>query len=109
MFEKINKSFTSTVAEGLDTSKFEIKNLKDCIGKEYNLYGYIITKPGKFGKGVLLVTQDFYISLPKRYVEIYDGGLTPDEIESLKSGKCKITNIREIDTSNGKTTTFNID
>lgn len=107
MFESINGDRISTLNEEINTKDFEIKKLKECVGLEANVYGYLITKATKYGRNVLLATKEMYISLPSRYVEKFSN-LSIQEIEALKSGKVKITNIHDFESKNGITTVFDL-
>ncbi|MCQ2053075.1 MAG: hypothetical protein MJZ03_03985 [archaeon] len=104
-FAKLNKA-AKTVADGIDTSKMEFVALKDQCGKEFILKGFFFTT-GKYGREIVVVTDDVLINIPKRYVEQFEAiKADPDMLEALLDGKCKITNIKMGDTSNGKTVFF---
>ena len=104
------KNTTRTVNEKINTEGFEFVKLKDFAvtvkPKDVTqLFGWIISNKGKYGASVAVVTEDCFISLPKRYVEWFQG-LTGDEREAFIAGKCGITNIRETQTENGNTYIF---
>ena len=104
------KNMTRTVNDKIDTSDFEFVKLKDFAQtvkpKEVTqLFGWIISNGGKYGSSVAVATEDCFISLPKRYVDFFHG-LTGEERGAFISGKCGITNIREISTQNGTSYTF---
>lgn len=88
-----------TVNEDYKTQGKDIKKLKE-LDKSlaYRLWGYIITKDAGYGKGVLLCSDDFMISLPKRYVEGFEAS-TAEEQEQIKSGELYLYNIVEVKTN----------
>lgn len=99
----------STIAEGYDTKNKDIVKLKTLVGQEKRLFGFLITKPGQYGKSVLLCAEDCMIALPERYLRNFTDEASADDVAVLKSGTKKITNIVEIDTQSGnKTVTFEI-
>ncbi len=104
------KNFKSTVNESINTEGFEFVKLKDFAQtvkptEVTRLFGYIISNKGKYGSSVSVVAEDCYISLPKRYVDWFQG-LTGEEREAFIAGKGGITNIHSMDTENGETYTF---
>ena len=104
------KNQTRTVNEKINTEGFEFVKLKDFAQtvkpKDVTqLFGWIVSNKGKFGASVAVVTEDCFISLPKRYVDVIQG-FTGEEREAFIAGKCGITNIREQSTENGNTYVF---
>lgn len=105
-----DKNVTRTVNKDIDTSDFEFVKLKDFAqtvkpSEVTQLFGWIISNKGKYGASVAVVTEDCFISLPKRYVDWFQG-LTGEERNAFIAGKCGITNIREQNTENGVTYIF---
>lgn len=99
----------STIAEGYDTKNKDIVKLKTLVGQEKRLFGFLITKPGHYGKGVLLCAEDCMIALPERYLRNFTDEASADDVAVLKSGTKKICNITEITTHSGNiTVTFEI-
>ena len=99
----------STVAESYETQGKEIVKLQSLIGKEKRLFGFIITKPNEYGRGVLLCAEDCMIALPQRYLRNFTDEAANEDVELLKSGTKKICNIQELKTKSGqKTTIFEI-
>lgn len=99
----------STIAEGYDTKNKDIVKLKTLVGQEKRLFGFLITKPGKYGKSVLLCAEDCMIALPERYLRNFTDEASADDVAVLKSGTKKICNITEITTQSGNSTvTFEI-
>lgn len=104
------KNFSKTVNEKINTDGFEFVKLKDFAqtvkpDEVTQLFGWITSNKGKFGTSVAVVTEDMFISLPKRYVDFFQG-LTGEERNAFIEGKCGITNIREQQTENGTTYVF---
>lgn len=104
------KNFSKTVNEKINTEGFEFVKLKDFAQtvkptEITQLFGWITSNKGRFGTSVAVVTEDMFISLPKRYVDFFQG-LTGEERNAFIEGKCGITNIREQATENGTTYVF---
>lgn len=98
-----------TIAEGYDTKHKDIVKLKTLVGQEKRLFGFLITKPGQYGKSVLLCAEDCMIALPERYLRNFTDEASEDDVAALKSGTKKICDITEITTQSGnKTVTFDI-
>lgn len=99
----------STVAESYKTEGKKIVKLKELIGSEKRLFGFLITKPGQYGRSVLLCAEDCMIALPERYLRNFTDGASAEDVAALKSGTKKITNVVEVETKNGtKTVRFDI-
>lgn len=108
-FGKYNKASKRTIKEAIDLDKLGegFKDLKDYIGKEIVVDGFYFTDKGKYGKQVVLVADNSRINIPKRYVDQFEAIKNDDEdLKALLDGKCKLVNIRAIDSKNGKTTAF---
>ena len=98
----------ATVAESYITQGKPIVKLSAFVGKETRLFGYLITKAGQFGPGVLLCGENEMISLPNRYLSNFRDSSDEDR-EGLKTGTKKLTDVRELTTKNGqKTVVFDI-
>lgn len=105
-----SKNASRTINEKIDTANFEFVNLKDFAvtvkpSEVTQLFGWITSNKGKYGTSVAVVTEDCFISLPKRYVEWFQA-LTGEERQAFIAGKCGITNIRPQSTPNGDTYVF---
>ena len=99
----------STVAESYETKGKEIVKLKNLVGQQKRLFGFLITKPGQYGKSVLLCAEDCLIALPERYLRNFTEEASAEDVAVLKSGTKKICNITEITTQSGNSTvTFEI-
>lgn len=105
MFESFERKSTIgiEIVEKLNFSK-----LAEHIGESVKIYGFFITTKSKYGDSVAVVTSpETAITLPKRYVDIFRN-LSDEEIEAITSGKVTLANIREKETRQGMTTTFDI-
>lgn len=105
LFENLNLS-SRTVKEGIDLGQLEFKPLKDFIGQNIYVDGFFFTD-GKYGRQVVVVGNGAKINLPSRYVEKFE--MIESDAEMLKgvlASKLVLTNVKSIDTNNGKTTTF---
>lgn len=107
MFENHNKESIKTVKDGIDTSKLgDFKNIKEFIGQDIKVDGFFFTK-SKYGDQVVVVGNNSLINIPKRYTD--DFKAIRDNAEELKAvldGKLTLTDIKEIDSKNGKTVAF---
>ena len=104
------KNYTRTINDKVKTDEFEFIKLKDfaqTVEPEdvTQLFGWILSNKGRFGTSVAVATEDCFISLPKRYVDFFQG-LTGEERDAFIAGKCGITNIHEQSTENGNTYVF---
>lgn len=112
MAKNVNDQFglggKTTVAEGYEPKGKSIKKLKEMIGESRKrLFGYLITKDAGYGQGVLLCAESCMISLPKRYLEVFED-YDDNQKELLKSGRMYIENVTEIETKQGKTCVFDL-
>ena len=105
-FEQFNG--TSTIKDGINLDELEFLPLKDYIGGEILVDGFFFTE-GNYGKQVVVVGNGAKINMPKyavkRFEEIRDN---EEAIRALLDGKCKIVDIEELKTKNGKTTGFRL-
>lgn len=105
-----SKNVSRTINEKIKTDDFDFVNLKDFAvtvkpTDVTQLFGWIMSNKGRYGTSVAVVTEDCFISLPKRYVDFFQG-LTGEERQAFIEGKCGITNIRPQSTPNGDTYVF---
>lgn len=104
---KVNNGSQNTVAEGINTKELEYFKAKELIGSDkfpIRLKGFF-TQTGKYGESVTVVTDNFGINLPKRYVDMFKG-FSDEEVEQLKAGCLAIAGISEFEGNNGKTVTI---
>lgn len=91
----MNAGHNGTVAEGYITENKEIVKMLNIVGEHFRVWGFIITKPGTFGEGVLLCADQYMVSLPKRYVEVFRS-FTPEQVDQLKSGNTYVYDIKAV-------------
>ena len=106
-FEALNKGAKSTIKEGINTKEMSFVGLKEYVGKEIKPDGFFFTDKGKYGRQVVVIADGVKINIPKRYVETFEG--IRDNAEALDdflNGHVIMTNIRNIDSDNGKTVCF---
>lgn len=89
----------STVAADYDIKSRQIVKLREATEGQ-RIFGYLITKEGKYGRGVLLCCEDELVSLPKRCLDLFLG-YDANRKALLKSGRIRLTNIRQVDTKSG--------
>ena len=106
-FSNLNKGTKKTIKDGINLDNMgDFQPLKNFIGKEIPVDGFFFTK-SKFGEQVVLVGLGSKINLPKRYTEEFKQIRDNDEaLSDIIAGHLKLVNIREIDSTNGKTVTF---
>lgn len=97
-FEKINSMNKSTVMKGFEAdSPDEIHNIKEYVGKEIRLCGFIPTK-SLFGPSVLVAgvvnKEKIWFNIPQRYAnEFLKFG--DAEIDAIMAGSVYLVNITE--------------
>ena len=106
---------TTTIAPDFETKNAKFIKLADTAGKEYRLFGYLITKGGKYGQGVAYCATEIsgdgspkLIDLPKRYLEKFKQ-YTSEQLGMLTSGRFKLTNTRELPARDGMKETYIFD
>ena len=108
MFDKLNKSFTNTVREGVDTDEMEFCKLKEFEGKSIKVDGFFFTK-GDYGKQVVVVGNGKKINMPERAVEIFEEiRSNPEMLNAVLEGHLLITNIAPKKAKKGNTYTFEL-
>lgn len=107
MFESLNGNSFEKVELPFSTENHEFRKLKDLIGLTFPLYGFFPTM-GKFGKQYSLITDTCYINTPKWFTEKLDKFSDAEKSAIWGNGSHSITNIREIETKNGVSYTFDI-
>ena len=105
-FEDLNTSSKKTIRDGITLDGMAFVPLKDFIGKELKVDGFFFTN-GKYGEQAVVVAAGAKVNIPKRFTEdfkkIRDDA---DALQQVIDGKLALTNIRELDSKNGKTVTF---
>lgn len=106
MFNKLNKQ--RTVQSDVDTRNMEFKPLKDFCGTKINVRGFFFTA-GKWGDQTVVVGNDYLINMPSRATEQFKIIADDEEmVEAVLNGKLMITDIKMVDTKNGKTTAYTL-
>lgn len=106
LFEQLNQTGTRTIMNGIDLNALPFKSIKDFIGQTIHVRGFFFTD-GRFGKQVVVVGSGAKINLPARYVKVFELVQdTPELLQGVLDGKMILKNIKESNTRNGSTTTF---
>lgn len=106
MFESLNKR--STVCNGINTQDMEFAPLKDFCGQHFVCEGFFFTD-GKFGEQVVVVGAGYLINMPARACEQFHKiEQDKDMLQAVLNKHLLITDIRMIDTRNGKTTAYTL-
>ena len=116
MFEQLNKDVKKTVKDGINTDSMEFVALYDkkrglwpeVVGKEIPVEGFFFVD-GKFGKKTVVIGLGKKIELPKRYTDTFlkirdDAQM----LQAVLDGKLKLTDIKEVESDNGKTAAFKL-
>lgn len=105
-FNNLNRK--STVKENINTEAMEFKPLKDFCGTEVKCDGYFFTD-GKYGKQVVVVGNGYLINMPMRAVKQFEEINDSEEaLNAVLNGELKLTDIKMIDTRNGRTTAYKL-
>lgn len=86
---KFNKSSGKNIDWGFDSKELGYKKTSEVeLEKLYDLKGFFITPDRGYGKGAVLITPDFNLNIPSRYVEDL-AAMSADEetVEQIKNGK----------------------
>ncbi len=116
MFEQLNKDVKKTVKDGINTDSMEFVALYDkkrglwpeVVGKEIPVEGFFFVD-GKYGKKTVVIGLGKKIELPKRYTDTFlkirdDAQM----LQAVLDGKLKLTDIKEVESDNGKTAAFKL-
>lgn len=105
-FEDLNTSSKKTIRDGINLEGMKFVPLKDFIGKDLNVDGFFFTN-GKYGEQAVIVANGDKVNIPKRFTEDFKKIRDNDEaLAQVIAGKLILANIRELDSKNGKTVTF---
>ena len=108
-FASLNTESKKTVRDGIDSKDWSFEPLKNFTGKDIIVNGFFFTD-GKYGKQVVVIAEGVKINIPKRFTEKFEEIRDNDEArKSVLEGHLKLTNIREINSQNGKTVTFDFE
>ena len=104
MFNELNKQFTNTVKEGINTDDMEFAPLKDFVGKTIKVDGFFFTK-GQYGEQVVVVGNNKKINMPKRATDTFKA-IRGNEfmLKAVLDGKLEIINITPVKSKNGADT-----
>ena len=85
---KFNKG--NKIDWGIDTKSLPFKKTSEVeLNKTYDLKGCFITFDRGFGDGAVLITDDFLLNIPGRYVDNINNIMSdPETVEDIKAGKC---------------------
>ena len=85
---KFNKG--NKIDWGVDTKSLPFKKTLEVeLGKTYDLKGCFITPDKGFGKGAVLISDDFLLNIPGRYIDNINNIMSdPETVEDIKAGKC---------------------
>lgn len=86
---KFNTGATS-IDWGIDTQDMKYKKTSQVqLNTEYNLRGFYVTPDNGYGKGAVLISDDFLLNAPSRFADIISNMLADQEVvEAVKAGKC---------------------
>ena len=111
-FESMNHN-KKTMKDGLNLDQMgDFVSWKNYIGQDISVEGFFFTKT-KYGEQVVIVghstqiPENKKINIPKRFADPFKQIRDNDEaLERVIAGKLILANIRELDSENGKTGTF---
>lgn len=104
MFNEMNKQFTNTVKEGIDTDDMEFAPLRDFVGKTVKVDGFFFTK-GQYGEQVVVIGNGFKINMPKRATDTFKAIRANDfMLKAVLNGKLELINITPVKAKNGSDT-----
>lgn len=104
MFNELNKQYTNTVREGVDTDSMSFAPLKDFVGKTVKVDGFFFTK-GQYGEQVVVVGNGFKINMPKRATDTFKAIRANDfMMKAVLDGKLELINITPVKSKNGADT-----
>lgn len=106
LFEKFNRGRNGVIKENVKLEEMQFKKLKDFKGETLNVDGYFFTN-GDYGLQVCAIANGCKINLPKRAVDMFIAIDNDEEMKkAVEDGRLIITNIDEIKTKKGMTTSF---
>ena len=106
-FNRFNGSSTVRPEVG-EIKDWPFMPLKDYIGGYVLVDGFFFTE-GKYGKQVVVVGNGAKINMPGFAVKHFEALAKDDEaVAAMLAGEMALTDIEELETKNGKTTSFRI-
>ncbi len=105
-FNKFNQS--STIRDGIELDKMEFLPLAELVEAQIHVDGFFFTT-GKYGKQVVVVGNGVKINMPGWAVKQFEAIAADEEaVTRMLAGEMGIKDIAELETKNGKTTSFTI-
>lgn len=107
-FENLNPNSKKTIRDDINLDEMNFISWKEYIGKDIKVDGFFFTE-GKYGRQVVIVdaANGKKVNIPKRFTDDFMKIRDDDEaLAQVIAGKLVLANIREIDSKNGKTGTF---
>jgi hypothetical protein len=73
----------------VDNSEFSYIHIKELVpGREYPLFGCFVSKDNGYGEGAVLITAEYNVNVPARYIqEIRQILAAPEMIRQINDGK----------------------
>lgn len=74
----------------VDNSEFPYIKLKELVeGRQYPVFGYFVTKDNNgYGEGAVLITADYNVNIPTRYISVFrEWDNDPEITELINAGK----------------------
>ena len=106
IFDKYNTR--GTIMEGVETDQMDFAPLKDFCGQKVKCQGFFFTE-GRYGRQVVVIGGGFLINMPQRAVEQFEGIANDEQaLNAVLKGKLMLTEIKMVDTRNGKTTAYKL-
>lgn len=108
MFNELN-NVVKTIRDGVDTDNMEFRPIKDFVGQEIRVDGFFFTSKGNYGEQVVVVGNGAMINMPKRAVATFKKIVSNEAmLKAVLDGHLKLTDIKPIDTKNGKSTAYTL-
>lgn len=85
----LNNYNSGGVQWAVDNSEFSYVKLNELVkNQRYPLFGFYVTKDNGFGEGAVLITADFNINIPNRYVDLLRKmAQDPQVVEEINDGR----------------------
>lgn len=104
MFNELNKQFTNTVKDGINTDAMEFKPLKEFVGKTIKVDGFFFTS-GQYGEQVVVIGNNAKINMPKRATDTFKSiRANENMLKAVLEGHLEIINITPVKAKNGSDT-----
>lgn len=82
-------NFNGGVKWSVDNSEFPYIKLKELVERQkYPLFGFYVTHDNGFGEGAVLITADYNVNVPNRYVGVLRDMLKdPEVVQEINDGR----------------------